>query len=79
MKQENGRVEAIIKERERKKFLSELQSTAEREGEIPSTPPLLLRKLEGTFQYAGGVFLGLFLGMVAMFMSYVVSVLIFHI
>lgn len=56
-----SRLEEIIKERERKKFLSELQSAVEREGHIPPMPALFLRKIEKQLQYAGGFFLGLVL------------------
>ena len=74
-----NRLEEIIKEREREKFLSELQSAAEMEGHIPPMPALFLRKIEKPLQYAGGLFLGLFLGMTAIFASFFISVIIFHI
>ena len=74
-----SRLEEIIKERERERFLSELQSAAEREGHIPPMPELFLRKIEKPLQYAGGLFWGLFLGIITIFASFLISVMIFHI
>jgi hypothetical protein len=74
-----NRLEAIIKERERKKFFSELQSEAEKEGRIPPMPSLMLRKFEKTLQFAGGAFLGILLGMFAVFVTYLLVVMLFHI
>jgi len=74
-----NRLEKIIKERERRKFLSELQAAAEKEGHIPSMPALFLRRMEKPMQYAGGLFWGLFLGIITIIISFFLCVVIFHI
>jgi hypothetical protein len=74
-----NRLGKIIKERERRKFLSELQAAAEKEGHIPSMPALFLRRMEKPLQYAGGLFWGLFLGIITIIISFLLSVIIFHI
>jgi hypothetical protein len=74
-----NRIEAIIKERERKKMISELQSAAEKDGHIPPMPRLLLRKMEKPLQFTGGAFWGILLGMFSFVVTYVLVVMIFHI
>jgi len=73
-----NRLEKIIRERERRKFLSELQAEAEKEGNIPSMPALFLRRMEKPLQFAGGLFWGLFLGIVTIIISFLLSMIIFH-
>ena len=77
MNMSNG-LEKIIRERERRRFLSELQAAAEKEGHIPSMPTLLLRKMEKPLQYAGGLFWGLFLGIITIIISFLLCMIIFH-
>jgi len=74
-----NRLGKIIKERERRKFFSELQAAAEKEGHIPSMPALFLRRMEKPLQYAGGLFWGLFLGIITIIISFLLCVIIFHI
>ena len=77
MNMSNG-LEKIIRERERRRFLSELQAAAEKEGHIPSMPALFLRRMEKPLQYAGGLFWGLFLGIITVIISFLLCVNIFH-
>jgi hypothetical protein len=60
----------IIEKREKRKFTSRLQTMAENEGHIPPMPFLLLRKMARPFQYAGGVYWGVFLGLLTVLLNY---------
>jgi hypothetical protein len=69
----------IIEKREKKKFISRLQTSAENEGHIPPMPPLLLRKMARPFQYAGGVYWGVFLGLLTVLLDYfIVTLMLQH-
>lgn len=75
----SNKLDTIINEVERKKFISELQSGAERDGHIPPMPPLFLRKMEKPLQFVGGALWGILLGMFSVVVTYVIVVMIFHI
>ena len=69
----------IIEKREKKKFFSQLQKLAEREGLIPPMPFLLLRKMERHFHYAGGVYWGVFLGLLTVLLNFFIVTLLLKI
>jgi len=66
----------IIEKREKKKFISHLQTLAENEGHIPPMPFLLLRKMAQPFHYAGGVYWGVFLGLLSVLLSFFIAMLL---
>jgi hypothetical protein len=71
-------VTRIIEEHEKRKCFARLQSEAEEAGKIPPMPRLLLRRLGRFFQYVGGGFLGIFVGLFAYLLNYIIIVLLLH-
>lgn len=69
---------AILEKRERRKILSELQTAAEKEGRVPPTPFLLLRKMAYPLQCIAGVLLGIFVGVFTVFTNFLVIVWLLH-
>jgi len=69
----------IIEKRERKKFISELQTLAEKEGHIPPMPFLFLRKMARPFHYAGGAYWGVFLGLLTVLLNFFIVTLLLKI
>jgi hypothetical protein len=70
------KIARIIEKREKKKFISQLQTMAEKEGHIPPMPFLLLRKTARPFHYAGGVYCGVLLGLMSVLVSFFISLLL---
>jgi hypothetical protein len=68
----------IIEKREKKKFLSRLQTMAEKEGHIPPMPFLLLRKTARPLHYAGGVYCGVLLGLMSVLVSFFIATLLLN-
>jgi len=68
----------VLEKRERKRILSELQASAEKEGHVPSTPFLLLRKMAYPLQCIAGVLLGIFIGVFALLANFLVIVWLLH-
>jgi hypothetical protein len=74
----NEETMTILERRERKKFLSQLQASAEKTGHIPPTPFLLLRKMARPLQYVGGALMGIFLGILTLVFNFVLFVWLLH-
>lgn len=69
---------AILEKRERKRLFSELQTSAEKEGQVPSAPFFLLRKMAYPLQCIAGVLLGIFLGVFTLLANFLVIVWLLH-
>ncbi|HZX48053.1 MAG TPA: hypothetical protein VFF47_02415 [Nitrospirota bacterium] len=69
---------SIIEKRERRKVLSHLQLLAERDGHIPHMPSLLLERMAWPLQFSGAVLLGIILGLVTVFVAFIIIVRILH-
>ncbi|MFX0201096.1 MAG: hypothetical protein ACFFCW_33675 [Candidatus Hodarchaeota archaeon] len=68
----------ILERREREKFLSQLQATAEKMGYIPPAPFLLLRKMARPLQFVGGMLLGISLGIFTLVLNFFLFVWLLH-
>ena len=74
-----GEIRSILEKKERRKLFSRLQALAEEEGQIPTMPCFLLRKMCYPLQYSGGILFGIFIGIVTFFLNFIIFVLLFHI
>lgn len=72
------KVRAIIEKQEKKRVFSALQADAEREGLIPESPIYLLRKFLVPMHYGWGFMLGVYAGIFAVFISYILAVALLH-
>ena len=68
----------ILEKKEKKRFLSQLQSRSEKEGHISPAPFLFLRKLGNILQYTGGILLGIFSGIFTLLLIYIMVVYLLH-
>jgi hypothetical protein len=60
-----------ILERETFAILMELQRQGEREGTTPASPLLVLRRYASYFEYIGGIFLGILLGVMVLLFNFI--------
>ena len=68
----------ILEKKEKKRFLNLLQNQAEKEGNIPPMPFLFLKKTSLPLQYAGGILLGIFLGVSILVFNFLLFVFFLH-
>ncbi len=68
----------ILEKKERKRFLNQIQAQSEKEGHIPPTPFLLLKKLAHPLQYTGGILFGIFLGIFILVFNFLLFVFLLH-
>lgn len=68
----------ILEKKEKKRFLNLLQNHAEKEGNIPPMPFLFLKKTSLPLQYAGGILLGIFLGVSILVFNFLLFVFFLH-
>ncbi|MFN3532497.1 MAG: hypothetical protein ACK41Q_08325 [Candidatus Brocadia sp.] len=69
---------AILEKNERKHLLNQFQVQSEKEGHIPPTPFLLLKKTAPPLQYTGGILLGIFLGVSILVFNFLLFVFLLH-
>lgn len=69
---------AILEKKERKRLLHQIQTQAEKEGHIPPTPFLVLKKTSRPLQYMGGILLGIFLGVSILVFNFLLFVFLLH-
>ena len=68
----------ILVKMARKEILAEHQAAAERAGDIPSMPFLILRKIARPLQYTGGLLLGIMVGVMALLINFLFFVWLLH-
>ncbi len=69
----------ILEKKEKRRFLSQLQSRSEQEGHVPSMPFLFFRNMAYPLQYAGGILLGIFLGVSTLLFIFILFVFLLHV
>lgn len=68
----------LLEKKERKRFFKQIQNQTEKEGYIPPTPFLFLKKTSRPLQYVGGILFGIFLGVSILVFNYLVFVFFLH-
>lgn len=68
----------LLEKMEKKRFLNLIQAQATREGLIPPTPFLFLKKMSRPLQYTGGILLGIFLGVSILAFNFLLFVFFLH-
>ena len=74
----NPEILTILVKLARKEILAEYQAAAERAGDIPPTPSLILRKIARPLQYIGGMLLGIMVGIIALLVNLLLFVWLLH-
>jgi len=68
----------LLEKKEKNRFLNQIQAQAEKEGHIPPTPFLFLKKTSRRLQFMGGILLGIFLGVFILVFNFILFVFLLH-
>lgn len=68
----------ILEKKERKRFFNQIQAQSEKEGHVPHTPFLVLKKTSRPLQYMGSILLGIFLGVSILVFNFLLFVFLLH-
>lgn len=69
---------AILEKKEKRRLLNQIQAQSEKEGHVPPTPFLLLKKMTPALQYTGGILFGIFLGVFILIFNFLFFVFLLH-